>query len=260
MKDRYIEILTSSKLSDAMGGEKTVYASAKKLWAQIKTMSAQRLLEYGQTVTSRGYEITIPYYLEIIVSEDDVIVHDSRRLHIHSVVDIDERRDNKTIIAFESKGRSGLWIDQLTDGGLELWDDADTPTNWDIEENGTGTISRESTIINVGTYAAKLNTPAGGGNTVSLSQDFAGVVGTRYILSFDVRTAETSGTRRIDIRSYDPIGTTGTLTEAYNVPTDSAWHSLEYSFVWGANDNEVRFSTSAAGAYYIDNVKLCKYS
>lgn len=146
--------------------------------------------------------------------------------------------------------------DLLTDGGLEAWTDADNLTNWDKAENGTGTISREATEVNVGIYSAKLSTPAGGGNTVAISQDVTGINGTVYTLTLDVHTDEITGTRTIYIYSYDPIGSAGTLLESYNVPTDGAWHSLEYEFTWGANDNEIRLSTAATGVYHVDNIQL----
>ncbi len=42
----------------------------------------------------------------------------------------------------------------FTDGGLEVWTDASTLTNW---TNSTATVAREATIIYAGTYSAKLS-------------------------------------------------------------------------------------------------------
>jgi len=103
MRDRYIDIQTAVKSSDTIGGQTVVYSSEKKIWAAIRTMKPDRVLEYGQSATMRGYEIDIPYYLETVVGPDDQIVYDSRVLKVHSIIDNDERRNVRTIIAFEKQ-------------------------------------------------------------------------------------------------------------------------------------------------------------
>ena len=47
---------------------------------------------------------------------------------------------------------------QLTDPGMEAWDDANTLTNWtDDTVGGSGSITQESTIVHSGTYSCKIN-------------------------------------------------------------------------------------------------------
>ena len=103
MRNRYIDIQTAATSADTIGGRTTAYTSAKKLWAKVKPMTGKRLLEFGQTANMKGYEIEIPFYLETTVDETVRIVYDSRTLYVHSVIDNDEARTVKTIIAFEKK-------------------------------------------------------------------------------------------------------------------------------------------------------------
>ncbi|KKK81479.1 hypothetical protein LCGC14_2813020, partial [marine sediment metagenome] len=61
----------------------------------------------------------------------------------------------------------------FTDEGLELWDDANTLTNWtDVQVNGT--LTREASTVRTGTYSARLQTDVGGTSSLikqSLSWD-----------------------------------------------------------------------------------------
>jgi hypothetical protein len=53
----------------------------------------------------------------------------------------------------------------LTDGGLEIWDDASTPhTPWTHAHNGTSTVNREGTTKHGGTYSCRLDIDASGSN------------------------------------------------------------------------------------------------
>ena len=101
--NRYIDIQNPTRTSDNTGGQTTSYASVKKLFAQIKPATGRRLLEFGQTANMKLYEIGIPFYLEVTVDEESLIVYDGRTLQVHSVIDEDEGRTKRTIIAFEKK-------------------------------------------------------------------------------------------------------------------------------------------------------------
>ena len=101
--NRYIDIQTAARTSDNTGGSTTAYTSAKKLWAKIKPMTGRRLLEFGQSTNMKGYEIEIPFYSEVTIDETVRIVYDSRTLQVHSVIDNEEARTKRTIIAFEKK-------------------------------------------------------------------------------------------------------------------------------------------------------------
>jgi len=139
-----------------------------------------------------------------------------------------------------------LWIDEWTIYEYSLQD-------WDVTENGSGTV-RRSTINNGGNYSVDLYNPPGGGNTVKIKQDVVSDIGTKCRMSFDVRcdTAD----RSIQVRSYDPLGAVGTITEIYSIVLANTWYTVTYDFTWGANDNAVDISTRANGHYYIDNVTL----
>ena len=73
------------------------------MFAKVKPMTGRRLLEFGQSTNMKGYEITIPFYSEITIDETVRIVYDGRTLQVHSVIDNDEGRTKRTIIAFEKK-------------------------------------------------------------------------------------------------------------------------------------------------------------
>jgi len=55
------------------------------------------------------------------------------------------------------------YSDALTDGGLNLWDDADNLTNWDKSEAGTSTVNRESGEANKveGAFSCRLDVDEG---------------------------------------------------------------------------------------------------
>jgi len=127
------------------------------------------------------------------------------------------------------------------------------PDNWTVVENGSGTVDREGTIVNEGDYSAKLYTPPGAGNTVSIRQDHAGVNGKKYKVSFDIRC---DAIRTINVRSADPTGGVGTLNESYSIAAADTWYRVSYVFRWAAADNAVYIATNSNGSFYVDDVKL----
>jgi len=127
------------------------------------------------------------------------------------------------------------------------------PDNWTVTENGSGTVDREGTIVNEGDYSAKLYTPSGGGNTVSIRNDYAGVNGRYYKVSFDIRC---DAIRTINVRSADPTGGVGTLNESYSIVAADTWYRAEYTFKWAAADNAVYIATNSSGSFYVDDVQL----
>jgi len=127
------------------------------------------------------------------------------------------------------------------------------PSDWTVTENGTGTVRQEDTIVNEGSYSAKLYTPSGGGNTVSIRQDYAGVNGRYYKVSFDIRC---DAIRTINVRSADPTGGVGTLNESYSIAAADTWYRVSYVFRWAAADNAVYIATNSNGSFYVDDIKL----
>jgi len=79
-----------------------------------------------------------------------------------------------TLISF------GFGQEMFVNGDLEAWDDASTPTSWDLAD----ACAQESTIIHGGSFSARITgPPASGGNI--LKQVIVGIVGGHeYDLSF----------------------------------------------------------------------------
>lgn len=72
----------------------------------------------------------------------------------------------------------------LTDGGIELWDDAVTPTIWSKTEGGTSTVNREAVEQRSGIYCARLDVDASNSVAQIQSANTALVDGISYRLSF----------------------------------------------------------------------------
>ena len=70
--------------------------------------------------------------------------------------------------------------EQITDGGMEAWDDATHLTNWTLTTDG-GSLDREGTIKHGGTYSAKVTQATG---YVWLRQSFTMTAGAAYTISF----------------------------------------------------------------------------
>jgi hypothetical protein len=67
----------------------------------------------------------------------------------------------------------------VENAGLELWEDASTPTDWNVYEN----ITQESAMVHSGDYSAAQTSPSSG--SVKLRQNIAGVIpGTEYTISY----------------------------------------------------------------------------
>ena len=78
-----------------------------------------------------------------------------------------------TLISF------GFGQEMFVNGDLEAWDDASTPTSWDLAD----ACAQESTIIHGGSFSARITGPTTGGNI--LKQVIVGIVGGHeYDLSF----------------------------------------------------------------------------
>ncbi|MBI9031592.1 chitobiase/beta-hexosaminidase C-terminal domain-containing protein [bacterium] len=85
--------------------------------------------------------------------------------------DVEEKINYITVLE-----ESGTSEELMTNGDLELWDNATTPTGWDVIEN----IQQEGTIIHSGYYSAKQTA-----GTKDLRQDVTGLIaGQSYTISY----------------------------------------------------------------------------
>ncbi len=148
----------------------------------------------------------------------------------------------------------------ITDGGLEIWTDANTLTNWTYEESDAGNaLTQESTIIDEETYSAKIDVIAGNTkygriyqDAVTWSNDFRG---TTFIVTARVHPvdANSTATLRID----DGKGT----TDANSAGT-GAFETLTATRKLAADATRLRIycittnNTGSAVVNYWDNVVL----
>lgn len=73
----------------------------------------------------------------------------------------------RAMAGWNSTATTSLAFPSITDGGLEIWTDANTLTNWTYSEtDADASLTRESTIVDTGTYSAKIafTGASGGGN------------------------------------------------------------------------------------------------
>lgn len=75
-----------------------------------------------------------------------------------------------TIVAFSLLSFQGIGQNMVTNGDLESWDNATTPTGWTLYDN----ISQESTEVHGGTYSAAQQSDA---SSQKFRQDLGGIVG-----------------------------------------------------------------------------------
>lgn len=117
-----------------------------------------------------------------------------------------------------------LGTDVLTDGGLEVWTDPNTPTSWIVGtggEPGTETLTQGSGVENVyeGTYSAKFTTDAGTNSGKYIAQQLTGLTeGDNYRLKFWAK--ESTETATVQYLALN--GDLGVATQVYNFTT-SAW-------------------------------------
>lgn len=106
----------------------------------------------------------------------------------------------------------------LTDGGLENWDDANTPTDWDVYDTGAdASVNRESTEVYAGTYSAKLTMASGAPAPAVIQQNNTGLTaGTIYRARAYAKTDDSC-----DFYFNVLNGPFDTADEIYNFTTDS---------------------------------------
>ena len=113
----------------------------------------------------------------------------------------------------------------LVDVGLELWDDANTLTNWTYSESHvTSSLTRESTTVDSGTYAATIFVHVNGGQYGQITQEASSwdnaYRGTTFCISarcYSTDIAKVLGSMII---------TDGTNTTTVTATVDTTWENL----------------------------------
>ena len=75
-----------------------------------------------------------------------------------------------TVVAFAMISYQSIGQNMVTNGDLESWDNATTPTSWDLFDN----ISQESTEVHGGIYSAAHESDA---SSQKFRQDIDGIIG-----------------------------------------------------------------------------------
>lgn len=95
-----------------------------------------------------------------------------------------------------------LGSELLTDGGLENWASASNLTSWTEITNGTSSVNQESSVVQAGTYAARIVLDVVGSNA-GISQTITGAIGD-WVLA-DVYMRATGGSPRVSIGAVNGI-------------------------------------------------------
>ncbi len=109
----------------------------------------------------------------------------------------------------------------ITDGGLEIWTDAATLTNWTKTETNGATLSREATIIHGGTYSACFNNQIDVGRSLQIIQNFT----TGWSNNLRGATVRISIWAKADTGGNAPTATLsdGVGSTAINITQNGAW-------------------------------------
>lgn len=141
----------------------------------------------------------------------------------------------------------------ITDGGLELWDDSSTLTNW-TKSVGGGSLAREASVVRTGTYSAYMTASGSEAHfyqdAVTWSNDFRGK---RFSAKIWARASDSSDLARI--RIDDGVGETE-ATVILN-PADT-WTELIVSRVLDASATRLRIevATTDGDDIYFDDFSL----
>ena len=160
--------------------------------------------------------------------------------------------------------------ERLTDGAMELWDDATHLTHW-TQFGSPENIDREITTVHAGTYSSKLTTTAGGDLT-GFYQDITLTPGNKCrVKTWYLRAAHASSNLRLyitDVGINVYLQDDGTWDASSNILelTESAiWKLFELEFIAHPDYStyRIRFykDHGAGGAisYYVDSVSVAEF-
>jgi len=119
-----------------------------------------------------------------------------------------------TLVSTEPANPTPSGTEQLTDGGLENWTNATTPTNWTPTLSGSSTVNQETNLSNVhgGSYAARLDVDASN-SYVMVNQTPSTTLGTWY--KFSAWSKVNTGTAIINMNSQRNGNWTYTINTNY---------------------------------------------
>ena len=110
--DSYVEVQNPSTTADNIGGLTTTYATARKvlvgeelvttgMWIHLTPLTGYRELQYNQIVNGKPYDFECIYPQDFTFSEKSLIVYGTKKLHVHSIINIDEHTRTARGIAYE---------------------------------------------------------------------------------------------------------------------------------------------------------------
>jgi len=125
----------------------------------------------------------------------------------------------------------------VTDGGMEIWTDPNTLTNWTTFEVD-GTLDQESTIVNSGTYASKITMNGDGDGLILESSSIPVTEDSAYKFKFYARNASDNGF----IATFILNNTFSSATKAWNFYTET-WDD----WTGGGDFTDANFFNTEAG-------------
>ena len=171
------------------------------------------------------------------------------------------------LVSIVTEGAEGGNV--LTDGGIENWDDANTPSNWGKSENGTSTVNREAVDVHAGTYSARLDVDASN-SYVDIRQDITLVAETDYVIRLYYKNSagsKTAGVTLHDTANNVYLKSDGTFqgsSTSISLANQTDWTKYELDFTTPATytDYRLHFRTAdaASSSIYFDAAELNEYS
>jgi hypothetical protein len=143
-----------------------------------------------------------------------------------------------------------LGSELLTDGGLENWTTATNLTSWTEIATGGSTVNQESSVVQAGTYAARIDID--GANAIAyIRQATTTVIGRWLALGAFLRASAAGKTVRMDLAGTNQAtGQTLALTTAYQLYNHSS------RAVSTLVTLDIIRAAMAAASYYVDSVSI----
>ena len=163
-------------------------------------------------------------------------------------------------------------LQAIIDGGIEVWTDANTPTNFTVTKVSTSTVVQEATTIHSGLYSAKFTIDATNHNCYlsPASGSFTMTAGGAYTLKLWYKNSVAAKTTYILIRDTGshqwltsagtwqgsaaaivlPNNTTGTL---YSLNFSAHASYSTYYIEFGHNST---YSTATSSSFYMDDLSI----
>ncbi len=137
----------------------------------------------------------------------------------------------------------------VNDGGMEQWDDANNAHYWPEVLSGSSTLNREATVVDAGTYAARLDVDSSN-SMAQIQQSIASLAGEWFYISFKAKTS---------VAGKSFLGLLTSVATAAVTPGTS-YISVNWVLRAAADNQYVAFRRNVAGSssIYIDTVVVAK--